>query len=247
MGACSRFISGKSHVWTYNTGDEISAFLLYCRQSLFPIFLNGDEIPLPGFFSRFLRKIHIHSVSGLANDTDLLESGMKKRGYNPADCIDYDLMTLDRAPDSFPGGPVDLTFRKPTEADRNDLFILQSAYEREEVVPQGGYFDPDNCNKLLTRLLACEQMLVACMGDLIVGKINTNATSYTRYQIGGVYVRPEFRGLGIAVKMSAFFLKQLMAEGRGITLFVKKRNAAARSVYKKLGFTSRGDYQIIYY
>ena len=248
VGACSRFIQGNSHIWTYSINSEIAAFMLYCRRSLYPVFSGNHGIPLPGFFSSFLQKINIHSVTGLREDIEITEEGMRDRGYCISDRIDYDLMALERpASENLPAGPPDLVLRKPAEADRDDLFRLQCAYEQEEVIPLGGYFNPDNCGKILARILASEQMLVACVGNKIVGKINTNAKSFTRYQIGGVYVCPEYRGRGIASRMSAAFLNQLAAEGRGITLFVKKRNIAAKNVYKRLGFTVLADYRICYY
>jgi predicted GNAT family acetyltransferase len=165
------------------------------------------------------------------------------------DRIDYDLMTLDKQPfhECFCRGPSDLVLRMPAQDDADELYRLQAAYEEEEVIPRGGSFYPAACRKTLEKLLKSDQILIACLGKKIVGKININAVSFTRCQIGGVYVRPEYRGLGIAVKMSAVFLKKLTAEGRGITLFVKKRNSAARKVYLRLGFEIRGDYRISYY
>jgi ribosomal protein S18 acetylase RimI-like enzyme len=261
VGACSRFLARSfkpGHIWflpgivTGGAGvaeGEIAAFLLHSRSSLFPIFTGDRNYPLPRFLGRFLRKIPIYSVQGLIKDTEILEAGMLKNGYTITDCIDYDLMTLDKdpLPSCFNMGPPGLLIRAPTEADKEDLFPLQSAYEQEEVIPLGGSFDPDNCRRNLSKLLASEKMMVACLGNKIVGKINTNAKSFTRYQIGGVYVLPQLRGHGIAAKLSAVFLKELTSQGRGISLFVKKRNAAARNLYRRLGFTISGDYRISYY
>jgi predicted GNAT family acetyltransferase len=47
--------------------------------------------------------------------------------------------------------------------------------------------------------------------------------------------------------MTAEFAESLLAEGRGISLFVKKRNRAALSVYRRVGFTEVEDYRISYY
>ena len=247
VSACSKFLHGSSHIWEYRAGDETSALLLYGHRSLNPVFMGNSCLPLPRSFSRFQQLANIHSAAGLKEDLEILEPGMKESGYNFTESIDYDLMALDKEPLSARSGPPGLTFRRPTEEDREELFQLQSAYEREEVLPPGGNFNSENCNKQITKFLNSGQILVACLVGKIAGKINTNAVSFTRYQIGGVYVRPEFRGLGIAVEMSAVFLKQLMAEGRGITLFVKKRNIAAKNVYKRLGFTVLADYRICYY
>jgi ribosomal protein S18 acetylase RimI-like enzyme len=256
VGACSRFLArsfNPGHIWTLQgvsgRSTEISAFMFNSRLSLFPIFTGNRNFPLPRFLGRFLRKISIYSVQGLTEDTEVLEAGMAKNGYTTMDRNDYDLMTLDKEPlpSSFHTGPPGLIIRPPAEADKEELFALHSAYEQEEVIPRGGSFDSDSCRRTLEKLMTSEKMLVACLGNKIVGKINTNAKSFTRYQIGGVYVPPQFRGHGIALKMSAVFLKELTAAGWGISLFVKKRNAAARSLYRRLGFSSSGDYRISYY
>jgi ribosomal protein S18 acetylase RimI-like enzyme len=266
VGACSRFLARRfnpGHIWSLpgtvassdggaggvRTEGEIAAFLFHSRSSLFPIFSGDRNYPLPRFFGRFLRKISVYSVQGLIEDTEILEEGMSQRGYTTTDRIDYDIMTLDREPlpSCFRMGPPGLLIRPPTEADREELYTLHSAYEQEEVIPRCGSFDPQVCHRTLEKLLDSEKMLVACLGDKIVGKINTNAKSFTRYQIGGVYVLPQLRGHGIADKLSAVFLKELTAQGWGISLFVKKRNAAAHNLYRRLGFSTSGDYRISYY
>ncbi|MDR3193469.1 MAG: GNAT family N-acetyltransferase, partial [Treponema sp.] len=67
------------------------------------------------------------------------------------------------------------------------------------------------------------------------------------YQIGGVYVHPAYRGRGIARRLCAELARELLAEGKGLSLFVKKQNPAARSVYRDIGFKTQADYRISYY
>jgi predicted GNAT family acetyltransferase len=129
----------------------------------------------------------------------------------------------------------------------DELFILQSGYEKEEVLPAGADFNPAVCRWNLERILAEERVLAAELDGRLVGKINTSAGSFTRNLIGGVYVHPDFRSRGIAQRMTAEFTGTLIAEGRGISLFVKKRNLSAKTVYRRLGFTAVGDYRISYY
>jgi ribosomal protein S18 acetylase RimI-like enzyme len=250
VGACSRFIAGYSHAWRLkNSRGEIAALLFHNRRSLYPLFSANAALPLPKFLASFLQKVPIHSVQGLKEDAQILEQAMERHGCYAEESIDYDLMTLDEEPfpECFQAGPAALVLRKPVPTDAERLFHLQAAYEQEEVIPRNGTFYPSACRKNLEKLLASEQVLIACLGNEIVGKINTSAVSFTRCQIGGVYVRPEYRGQGIAVRMSAVFLRDLLADRRGITLFVKKRTASARSVYRRLGFITRGDYRISYF
>ena len=250
VAACARFLhkSFYDHLW-YSPGPEgtLAAMILQSRRSLFPILRGSARIPPPRFLNRLFGNISIHAIQGLREDVSILEEIFRGLGYMTADEIDYDLMTLDGPPESPAAGPPGLIVRPPEPGDREALFPLQAAYEQEEVLPRGVIFDPVSCRLSLDHIINREQSLISCLGGRIVGKINTNAEAFSRFQIGGVYVLPEYRGQGIASRMSASLVRLLAARGKGSTLFVKKRNAAARSVYRKIGFRVLEDYRICYY
>ena len=253
VAASARFLrmrEGRNHIW-YLPGPEgdIAALLLHSRQSLFPVFDKNTQIPGPRFLNRFLGKIPIHALQGLREDTEILETLMEDQGYFAVERIDYELMSLDSrsAAPVIKSCPPGLVLRSPLPADEEALFVLQSAYEQEEVLPRNAVFNPSLCRQTLKHILSSERILVACLDGQVVGKINTSAESFTRYQIGGVYVRPDCRGRGVAAKMTAVFVQSLLDTGKGITLFVKKRNASARAVYRKAGFNTLADYRICYY
>ena len=253
VSASARFLHIKEkrdHLW-YIPGSmgEISALLLHSRQSLLPVFNKNMNIPSPRFLKRFLGKVHIHALQGLLEDTELLETIMEGQGYYSVERIDYALMNLDKEPrpESFKTGPKNLVLRSPLPQEEESIFFLQSAYEQEEVLPRNAVFNPAACRYNLKQIISSEQILVAELNGQIVGKINTSAESFTRYQVGGVYVRPDCRGQGIAEKMTAFFVRSLLANGKGISLFVKKHNTAALKVYRKTGFSVLADYRICYF
>jgi GNAT superfamily N-acetyltransferase len=198
---------------------------------------------------RLLAKIPLHAVQGLREDALILEDIIARSGLRPMHSIDYDLMSLDRelAPDSLRAGPRGLFLRRPGIRDLEALLPLQKAYEREEVLPEGAVFNPHVCRLNLRRILTEQRVISAELDGWTVAKANTSAASFTRYQIGGVYVHPAYRGRGIARRLCAELARELLAEGKGLSLFVKKRNPAAHSVYSGLGFTTRDDYRISYY
>jgi uncharacterized protein len=255
VSASARFLSMKErrdHLWYMPGADgEISALLLHSRQTLFPVFEKNSQILAPRFLNRFLGKVHIHALQGLREDARLLETLMEDQGYYAADRIEYELMNIDLDGTLKPGtqraGPAGLTLRPPLPKDEDVLFALQSAYEQEEVLPANAVFNPDVARLNIRNIIEREQVLVAELDGQVVGKINTSAKSFTRYQIGGVYVHPDYRNLGIGSKMTAVFAEGLLSQGRGISLFVKKRNAAACKVYRKIGFNITADYRITYY
>lgn len=253
VAACARFLrirENGGHLWYLGAQeDEISALLLHSRQTLFPVFNKNRGVPGPRFLNRFLRKTNIHAVQGLREEAELLEALMENQGYFAEERIDYNLMSLDNLPKNVisKSVPSNLVLRKPQAGDELDLYQLQAAYEQEEVLPGNSVFNPDSCRHNLKRILSSEQILVAELDGCLVGKINTSAESFTRYQIGGVYVRPDCRGLGIGTRMTAQFSRELLNRGKGLTLFVKKRNIAAEKIYRRNGFSILADYRINYY
>ena len=251
--ACARFLSKSrkhEHTWFLSSPNgELSSLLIHSRNSLFPVLGDNSRIPGPAFLRRFLVKIPISSVQGQKQDAETLEILMEDEGYYAKERIDYDLMSLDTAPraEALRAGPEGLVLRSFLPGDKEQLFSIQSAYEKEEVLPKNAVFNPASCRYNLERILSSERLLVAELNGQIVGKINTNAESFSRYQIGGVFIRPEFRCLGIAARMIAVFSADLLAKGKGISLFSKKNNKAAQKAYLKAGFSVLSDYRISYF
>ncbi len=269
VSACGRFLSrnvSNAIVWVLqNKKGEIKGLLINSRSTLIPVLpaiephassvtsfgLCGgkSKIPSPAFLKKLFEKKKIHSVQGLRNEVLVFENEIKNMGAKSVDIFDYDLMSLDNVPaqNSFSAGPSNLVLRAPQLTDLDALAPLQAAYEQEEVLPKGSAFSPAASRVNLANIIARRQILIAEICGRLVGKININAVSFTRYQIGGVFVHPDFRGLGIARRMAAEFVSVLINEGKGVTLFVKKSNAAARRLYTGLGFSATGDYRITYY
>jgi len=253
VSACGRFLTredSSDHVWILRgESGELSGLLVNSRSTLIPVLCGRKEIPMPRFLGGFMRKKNVHSVQGLTEEVVVLEDAMEQMGRVITDIFDYDLMTIDRQPDpkGFSSGPSNLVLRVPKLTDLDEIAPLQAAYEQEEVLPKGSVFSPAASRINISNIIYRGQVLAAEICGRLVGKINISAVSFTRYQVGGVYVHPDFRGLGIARRMATEFIAPLINEGRGVTLFVKKTNLAARRLYAGIGFTVMGDYRITYY
>jgi len=249
MNACSRYLNRnpqKDHVWLLvNRAGDIHALIVHSKQNLLPL-LCAREIPPPNFL-RGLLGVPVHSLQGRKEDVLAMETALEKIGLHAVEKIDYDLMCMDGPPSGYSPGLSGLVIRKPQPADMEALATLHAAYEQEEVLPAASEFNAAVSRLNMERIYANEQMLVAEFGGRLIGKINTNAVTFTRYQIGGVYVLPEYRGMGIARRMAVEFVSGLIAQGRKISLFVKKTNPAARRVYQRIGFEILGDYRIDYF
>jgi ribosomal protein S18 acetylase RimI-like enzyme len=253
VSACARFLHlsrMSDQLWGLRDPEgALSALLLHSRRSLFPVFCNTAEVKGPGFISRFLKKNRVHAIQGLYDDVLTLEGIMTGLGIQSADRIDYDLMSLDHQPatETLRAGPQGLIVRRPGIRELEAILPLQTAYELEEVLPQGATFNAPACRLNLEHILKGEQVLVAELDGRIIAKVNTSAVSFTRVQIGGVFVHPDYRGKGIARQVCAELTKTLIAAGWGVSLFVKKRNQSAQAVYRSIGFRSIADYRIVYY
>jgi ribosomal protein S18 acetylase RimI-like enzyme len=251
--ACGRYLDAsrsRDRLWTLRGRQgAVSGLLIFSKQTLFPVFNRDTFIPLPRFLGRLVRNVPLHAIQGLTEEVQILEGAFSALGINPMDIKDYDLMALDQAPEAaaLRSGPETLILRRPGITDTDDLYILQSGYEKEEVLPKGSIFNPAACRLNLQRILAEEEVLAAELNGRIVGKINTSARTFTRRLVGGVYVHPEYRGLGIGRRMAAEFVFSILAGGKGASLFVKKQNPAARTVYSRIGFRKLADYRISYY
>jgi GNAT superfamily N-acetyltransferase len=255
VSACDRFLHGErfsGQLWGIpNPDGSLEGLLIHSRGSLFPI-LNSNTVAgfnVPPALLRFLNKTHIHAVQGLRYDVLALEQIMEDLGKQSADEIDYDLMALDRgpSPETLRAGPPGLSIRRPELWELDTIYPLQAAYEIEEVLPRGAIFNAAACRVNLKHILKEEIVLVAELQGQIIAKAHTSAASFTRFQIGGVFVHPDSRGLGIARRICAELARTLINSGRGLSLFVKKRNRSARIVYHAVGFKPIADYRITYY
>jgi ribosomal protein S18 acetylase RimI-like enzyme len=263
VAACFRYLNmtPNDRFWYADESDDsgFRGLIVYARRCLFPVFLAdgkqaqtfpGGAFSLPGRLRQLLTKDGLHAVQGLRDDLEFLLPFLECQGFSASEIVDYDLMQLDlsrRDNVPAPKRPREITIRPPVPEDLDALFPLQSGYEHEEVIPRGGVFNPAACRNTLRSLIAGGRILVAETGGRIAGKINVNAESFTRLQIGGVYVDPAFRGRGIAKAMTAEFVHRMMPLGKGFTLFVKTGNPAARAVYDRTGFTRLAAYRIAYF
>lgn len=253
VGACGRYLyrdAAKDPVWVLGSKKSgLCALLINSKSALMPVFPGMKDMPAPEFIGSFLGKKNIHSVQGLKNEVQYLQETLDRKGKKMKDVIEYELMSLDSITEVNMSKkyPSNLELCIPQLKDAQALAPLQANYEKEEVIPRGSVFNPSSSRLNTANIIKNGKILAAKLDGRFVGKINVNAESFSRYQIGGVYVCSEFRGQGIAGKMTHEFIKSLLVQGRGLTLFVKKANIPALRLYKSLGFTARGDYRITYY
>ncbi|MDR2136379.1 MAG: GNAT family N-acetyltransferase [Treponema sp.] len=255
VAACARFLRPElfsSQTWGFPGPDgSMGALILHNKGTFFPVMISRDpdRLGMPPVLLRFLKKTSVYAVQGLQNDVLTLQGILGELGKQSIDEIDYDLMALNRGPsvETLRAGPPEISIREPELWELDDILPLQKAYELEEVLPRGAVFNAAVCRLNLKRILKEQKILVAELGGQIIAKANTSAVSFTRTQIGGVFVHPSCRGMGIARRICAELASALVNSGRGVNLFVKKRNYSAQMVYRSVGFRPVADYRIAYY
>jgi len=251
VNACAKFIAQEknTHIWVLYGKEEIQALLINFNNNILPVLCGVKKLELDFKKGGFLASKKVHSVQGLKNEVIILEDELGKNGWKAKEIIDYELMSLNAPP--YKGKNTsdfsNLVLRTPMMTDIDAMAPLQAGYEKEEVLPSGSTFSPAASRLNLSGIIAKGQVLGAEIDGRLIGKINVSGVSFTRYQVGGVYVHPEFRGKGIGRLMAYEFISSLISEGRGVTLFVKKTNTAARRLYLSLGFNVINDYRISYY
>jgi RimJ/RimL family protein N-acetyltransferase len=250
VSACDRFLNANylnDSIWLFSRGGLTArAVLMYSKRTLFPVFDGLAAMPVPLFLKRFLLSIPVRAIHGLLKDVSLVEDALYPLHYQSIGRVDYYLMAYDAAsPKCFVRTP-GLTLRPARESDYQALFEMQMSYEMEEVAINLKRYNPEMARFSLAHIFAQEDMLVAEYKGKLVGKINTNARSFTRKQLGGVYVKPPFRRMGVASSMIDAMAEKLTQEKTAISLYVRTTNRPALSVYKRAGFRTVADYRISY-
>jgi predicted GNAT family acetyltransferase len=181
---------------------------------------------------------------GMENAVLGLERHMGRR---PPDAQDYRIFTLEgecRA--SFLVMPGFETRRaSPEMADQ--LWPLERAYQIEEVLRPGHNMNERLTRKHFTETLKRQLIYCGYLHGRPIAKAGTNARGFNYDQIGGVYVEPELRNLGVGRTVLRGLITRIAEEGRYSCLFVKSTNAAAIRLYRALGFTDRGTFRISYW
>jgi len=238
--------SGRSnkHIFINRDRHKVNGALMVTARGLFiPVLAEREQV----LFSN-LKKMSssLYSIMGTLPD---VQAAAAYFPIHPEVTVDYSLMTLSRDDYRAPrlAYPPGLKIREAALKDANHLFPLQVGYEIEEVIINPDHFHKKASFIMLKRALQNEFITVAELKETVVSKAGTNAQGFNTVQIGGVYTIKEERNKGIAFLVMSGLLERIFREKEMASLFVKKNNPAAISLYRKLGFSLRESYRICYY
>jgi predicted GNAT family acetyltransferase len=197
--------------------------------------------------SKTLRSFRPASCVGLEAATQALQLAA---GWRSALSVRYDAMSLDAtdfAASAVPGTIPDTITRYAFSGDLDAMMPVARAYEMEEVATAMHPFDEAVCRANQARSLARYRVRVLETGGRVVARAQTNAVGYGREQLGGIIVLREFRGRGYGRQVVTGLAASILADGKGLSLFVKKGNVAARGLYESMGFRFSGDFCVDYF
>ena len=209
------------------------------------------------FFTARKSAFRISCVNGSEGGAKLILAALKDARINlaPSQVNEYSLFRLTAAEFSHIKEPLlqngAQIFRCRSDMDAalfDTLFDLQKCYEIEEVLPEHDVFSEDICRLHLKFVLRTQYVAAVLLPDgTLAAKAGTNALGFHSAQIGGVYVKPEFRRRGYAFGALSRVLKNVFAVKNTAVLFVKNTNVPALSLYSALGFKKLNGYIIAYF
>jgi hypothetical protein len=200
--------------------------------------------------SSFLHGKTISCINGDAEGTRFLVDILGKNGIQPVQENHYMLMSMPHGilppvTDSLPSGWRILHCH---EKDVDALMKLQSAYEKEEVLPAGRLFMPSIVRQNLEHIVRSEYLLALCNNqNTFISKANTNAIGVNYVQIGGVYTDPRYRENHYASLIVSTLVHKINTVKKKPVLFVKDSNFIAKKLYLSLGFIKSADFIIAYF
>jgi GNAT superfamily N-acetyltransferase len=197
--------------------------------------------------SRAVRACKPSACLGAADHVAALVSAMR---WKTALDIPYDAMCLARTASSegqAHGNTPGVVYRRARAGDLDALYPLAAEYERTEVLTHLHVFDPVACRASQARSIGKLTVYLAEAGGRFVARAQTNALGFSTEQVGGVFVDPAYRGRGIGRGIMAALVDDIFSRVKSVSLFVKKGNTAARSLYLSMGFEISRDYRVSYF
>ena len=214
-------------------------------------------LPFADFFAACKSAFRISCVNGSEGGAKLILAAFKDARINlaPSQVNEYTLFQLTAAEFSHIKEPAlqngAQIFRCRSDMDAalfDKLLDLQKQYEIEEVIPKHEIFSEDICRLRLKSVLRTQYVAAVLLPDgTVAAKAGTNALGFHTAQLGGVYVKPEFRRRGYALCTVHRVLKNVFSLKNTVVLFVKNANATALSLYRALGFKKLNGYIIAYF
>lgn len=242
--ACSDIFSG--------TNMHICGILYYSTaHMLYPVFSHDMVNKLGDTSNRLLREIQnfsnsIEGVIGRSSDVHTLDRYIPQArvilAYDFMIHTDSGIQETNMSLDT----DVQLEVRRATIDDLQELTAIEAAYQKEEVLTPIHEFNLALCRANQKFALLHVPVYVALYQHKIVARAQINGIGSKYEQIGGVFVKSDFRRLHAGSAVMVALMNDIRSRGKVPCLYVKKTNIPAIQLYKKLGFSTLDGFSIVY-
>lgn len=236
-GLSPRLLGGE--LWTASRPEET---LCFSGANLMP--LSGTPAHLDSYAAWALETPrHCTSVVGPAGlALELWERLQGEWGAPREIRAEQPVLALSGAPSR----PIDPGVRLVTGADMDayfpaavEMFIGEVGVDPCAEDGGRGY------RRRLAALISARRVFARFDGPRVIFKAEIGALSRRVGQIQGVWVDPEYRGLGYGAAGTAAVAAAIVAQGRIASLYVNGYNRAARETYRAVGFDQVGTFATV--
>lgn len=136
---------------------------------------------------------------------------------------------------------------RPATLDDLELVMpaqAQMAYEESGVNPMER--DPQGFRQRCARRIEQQRTWVWREGDRLIFKADIIAETPEAIYLEGIYVDPQERGAGCALRCLSQLSRHLLMTTRSVCLLVNEQHAGAQALYRKAGYKLQGCYETVF-
>jgi uncharacterized protein len=142
--------------------------------------------------------------------------------------------------------PDDVNLRAATSGDLEKVVAVNSAMAQDEGGSNPLKRDPSGFRNRTARRLEQNRVWVLMEDNRLIFKADVVSQTPAVTYLEGIYVHPEERRKGHALRCLTKLSSILLADTKSICLTVNDRNKSAVALYEKVGFKFHSNYETIY-
>jgi uncharacterized protein len=226
-----------AQMWGHGTGGQLQS-LCYSGANLVPVAATPDAVV--AFADKALRQgRRCSSVVGSADEVQALWNLLRPRWGPARDIRPVQPLMVIAGPPRVPPDPL---VRRVRLDELDILWPASVAMFTEEVGVSPTAGDGGASYRArLEQLIRGGRAFARIEDGRVIFKAEIGAVTPQACQIQGVWVRPEFRGHGLAAPgMAAVVVEAARSIAPLVSLYVNDYNLPARAAYRRAGFTEAG-------
>jgi len=231
-----------AQMWGHGAGSRLQS-LCYSGANLVPVAATPDAVV--AFADRALRQgRRCSSVVGPADEVQGLWALLRPRWGPARDVRPVQPVMVISGPPQVPPDPL---VRRVRMDELDILWPACVAMFTEEVgvsptIGDGGA----SYRARLQQLIRSGRAFARIEGGKVIFKAEIGAVTPQACQIQGVWVRPEYRGQGLAAPgMAAIVVEAARSIAPVVSLYVNDYNLPARAAYRRAGFAETGRFMSV--